>query len=45
MTNDYGEKVDPVGFGEAIGICFKKFFVFEDSQNLVRIFFAYFLLF
>ena len=43
MTNDYGEKVDPVGFGEAIGICFKKFFVFEGRAKESE--FWYFFLF
>ena len=43
MTNDYGEEVNPVGFGEAIGICFKKYFVFEGRAKLSE--FWYFTLF
>ena len=33
MRNNYGEVVDPVGFGEAISICFKKYFVFEGRAK------------
>ena len=43
MTNDYGEEVNPVGFGEAIGICFKKYFVFEGRAKQSE--FWYFFLF
>ena len=43
MTNDYGEKVDPVGFGEAISICFKKYFVFQGRAKLSE--YWYFILF
>jgi hypothetical protein len=37
MRNNYGEAVDPVGFGEAIGVCFKKYFVLREEQNKVII--------
>ena len=43
MTNDYGEEVNSVGFGEAIGICFKKYFVFEGRAKQSE--FWYFFLF
>ena len=43
MRNNYGEAVDPVGFGEAIGICFKKYFVFEGRAKLSE--YWYFILF
>jgi uncharacterized membrane protein YhaH (DUF805 family) len=43
MINDYGEKVDPVGFGEAIGICFKKYFEFKGRAKPSE--YWYFLLF
>ena len=43
MRNDYGEDVDPVGFGDAIGICFKKYFVFEGRAKPSE--FWYFILF
>ena len=33
MKNNYGEKPDSVGFGEAISICFKKYFVFEGRAS------------
>ena len=43
MRNDYGEAVDPVGFGEAISICFKKYFVFQGRAKLSE--YWYFILF
>jgi len=43
MKNDYGEAVDPVGFGEAISICFKKYFVFQGRAKLSE--YWYFILF
>ena len=43
MRNNYGEAVDPVGFGEAISICFKKYFVFEGRAKLSE--YWYFILF
>ncbi len=43
MRNNYGEAVDPVGFGEAISICFKKYFVFEGRAKQSE--FWYFFLF
>ena len=43
MRNNYGEEVNPVGFGDAIGICFKKYFVFEGRAKLSE--FWYFTLF
>ena len=43
MKNNYGEAVDPVGFGEAISICFKKYFVFQGRAKLSE--FWYFILF
>ena len=43
MKNNYGEAVDPVGFGEAISICFKKYFVFEGRAKQSE--FWYFFLF
>ena len=43
MRNNYGEQVNPVGFGEAIGICFKKYFVFEGRASKSE--FWYFFLF
>ena len=43
MKNNYGEAVDPVGFGEAISICFKKYFVFQGRAKLSE--YWYFILF
>jgi uncharacterized membrane protein YhaH (DUF805 family) len=43
MRNNYGEAVDPVGFGEAISICFKKYFVFQGRAKLSE--YWYFILF
>jgi len=43
MRNNYGEAVDTVGFGEAISICFKKYFVFEGRAKQSE--FWYFFLF
>ena len=43
MRNNYGEEVNPVGFGDAIGICFKKYFVFEGRAKLSE--YWYFILF
>ena len=43
MRNNYGEEVNSVGFGEAIGICFKKYFVFEGRAKQSE--FWYFFLF
>ena len=43
MRNNYGEAVDSVGFGEAISICFKKYFVFQGRAKLSE--FWYFILF
>jgi len=33
MKNNYGEEVGSVGFGEAIGTCLKKYFVFEGRAS------------
>jgi len=43
MKNNYGEAVDPVGFGEAISVCFKKYFVFQGRAKLSE--YWYFILF
>ena len=43
MRNDYGKEVDSVGFGEALGVCFKKYFVFEGRAKESE--FWYFFLF
>ena len=43
MRNNYGEEVNPADFGEAIGICFKKYFVFEGRASKSE--FWYFFLF
>ena len=43
MRNNYGEQVNPVGFGEAIGVCFKKYFVFQGRAKLSE--YWYFILF
>ena len=43
MNNNYGIKPKSVDFGEAIGTCFKKYFVFEGRAS--RSEFWYFLLF
>ena len=43
MRNNYGEAVDSVGFGEAISICFKKYFVFQGRAKLSE--YWYFILF
>ena len=43
MKNNYGEKPDSVGFGEAISVCFKKYFVFEGRATQSE--YWYFLLF
>ena len=43
MKNNYGEAVDSVGFGEAISICFKKYFVFQGRAKLSE--YWYFILF
>ena len=43
MRNNYGKEVDSVGFGEALGVCFKKYFVFEGRAKESE--FWYFFLF
>ena len=43
MKNNYGEKPDSVDFGEAISICFKKYFVFEGRATQSE--YWYFILF